>query len=568
MLTLAERTGALDGDGPGEEHIVDEPADRALARRAAAEAMVLLRNEAPTVAAAEPAAAAAEPILPLAPAALRRVAVIGPNAARLTREGGGSAHVEPVHTSHPLDALTERLAPFDIEVRHHPGCAIHKRLPPLERAGCGPITVAYHRDPGAVALDRPADNAAAPAPAPERTAPSATTRLTWFEDPLGADGEAAFGARLRTTLPIDRTGTWTFGLAAVGDAVLDIDGVTVIDNRSQPIGGGFFGFGKGELTAEVSLEAGRTVRIEARLQRPVIHNAVSGLQIGAYGPELRDPVADAVDVAAGCDVAIVVVGTNDEWESEGWDRDSLHLPGRQDELISRVAEACPRTVVVLNSGSPVAMPWRDEVPAVVMAWFPGQEGGDALTDILLGTVEPSGRLPVSFPQLLEDTPAVEHHPGRNGVAAYTERRLVGHRWYGTVGRDPLFPFGFGLGYARLELVDAGVVAPHRVRVRVHNPSDRNGCEVIQVYVHADDRSALAADHPDQVLAGFAKVAVAAGATEDVEVDLDPRSFTTWDADRHGWVPAGARFELRVGRSSSDVAHRLVVADPAGPAVQG
>lgn len=547
VLALAERVGALDGQGPGEERATDDPDDRSLVRRAAAAAMVLLRNE--------PAPDGGAAVLPLDPASLRRVAVIGPNADRMTREGGGSAHVDVVHVGQPLDALTRHLAPLGVDVVHHHGCAIHKRLPPLERSGCGPITVEYFRDPASVDLD------AGRSTTPEQSAPSETARLTWFEDPLDAPGEASFGAVLRTSLVADRSGDWQVGLAAVGDAVLAIDGRIVLDNRSQPIGGGFFGFGKGELVTEVALEAGRTYAFEARLQRTIIHNAVAGLQIGAYGPEPSDPVADAVDLAVSSDIAIVVVGTNDDWESEGWDRDSLALPGRQDELVARVAEACPRTVVVINAGSPVAMPWLAAVPAVVVAWFPGQAGGDALADVLLGTVDASGRLPVTFPRAFEDTPAFEHHPGRNGVAAYIERRLVGYRWYDTVGREPLFPFGFGLSYAAPSITAATAAEPFRVRATVSNPAERPGTEVVQVYVHALERGGLAADHPEQALAGFARVQVPAGGTATVDVDLDQRCYLTWDPDAHSWVPAGARFELRVGRSSRNPDHVLTVTAP-------
>ena len=181
---------------------------------------------------------------------------------------------------------------------------------------------------------------------------------------------------------------------------------------------------------------------------------LGGVNVGAQAPQIGDAMADAVDAAAAADVAIVIVGTNDDWESEGWDRAELGLPGRQDELIDRVVEVCPRTVVVVNAGSPVAMPWAESVPAVLMAWFPGQEMGDSLVDILLGDVEPQGRLPITFPRRLEDTPAFEHHPGRNGIAAYRERRLVGYRWYDTVGREPLFAFGHGLGYADVTITAA------------------------------------------------------------------------------------------------------------------
>ena len=176
------------------------------------------------------------------------------------------------------------------------------------------------------------------------------------------------------------------------------------------------------------------------------------------------------------------MGTNDDWESEGWDRDDISLPGEQDTLIRRVAEVSRASVVVVNAGSPVSMPWVHGVNAVVMAWFPGQEMGNSLVDVLTGAVEPQGRLPVTFPMRIEDTPAGEHHPGRNGVANYREGRLMGYRWYDTVGREPLFPFGFGLGYGCAEIIDVVAPSANEVRLTVRNAGQRDSVEVVQVYV--------------------------------------------------------------------------------------
>ena len=334
-------------------------------------------------------------------------------------------------------------------------------------------------------------------------------------------------------------------------------------------GGSFFGIGKAEQVAEAEVQAGQSYDLEVRLRRPPSENGLSGLHIGALAPTTTDPVPDATAVAAAADLAIVIVGTNDDWESEGYDRDSLELPGRQDELIAAVADACARTVVVVNAGSPVSMPWLDDVDAVVLAWFPGQEMGDALVDVLLGDVEPQGRLPVSFPAALEDTPAFEHHPGRNGVANYLEGRLIGYRWYDTVGRRPLFPFGFGLGYADVTIAAArasgDAAQPASVEVDLSNGSDRDGVQVVQVYagvaagvaagVNSADRRG---DEPDQQLVGFAKVGVPANGTASVTVHLDPRAMHTWSVDHHAWVRADGPFELRVGTSSRDIAVRLPV----------
>ena len=300
-------------------------------------------------------------------------------------------------------------------------------------------------------LFRDLDAADSPAATPDVSTALASSRMMWMADPIEpghAGPPPGFSARLRTTLTPDVSGSWQFGISSVADAALSIDGKAVVDNHGVSAGGSFFGIGKAEQIGTVDLEAGRQYQVEVRMRRPASHNALSGINVGALRPIAGDLMRDAIDLAAASDVAIVVVGTNDDWESEGYDRDSMDLPGRQDELIRGVAEVCDRTIVVVNAGSPVAMPWLDEVEAVIYTWFPGQEMGDALVDVLLGDVEAQGRLPVTFPISLEDTPAFEHHPGRNGVANYLEGRLIGYRWYDTVGRPPLFPFGFGLGYAR------------------------------------------------------------------------------------------------------------------------
>ncbi len=347
-------------------------------------------------------------------------------------------------------------------------------------------------------------------------------------------------------------------MCSVAHARVDLDGVVVVDNADAPMGGSFFGLGKNEQVGTADLVAGRAVELEVRLQRPGADNAFSGLQVGADRPVLADPVSQAVELAAEADLAILVVGTNADWESEGYDRDDLALPGRQDELITAVAAACPRTIVVVNAGSPVSMPWLDDVAAVLYTWFPGQEMGDALVDVLLGDIEPQGRLPVSFPARLEDTPAFEHHPGRNGVANYLEGRLIGYRWYDTVGRQPLFPFGFGLGYANVAITAASYVDDASVEVDLANHSGRDGVQIVQIYAARSGVGERRGDEPVQQLVGFAKVAVPAHGTRTVTVRLDPRAMHTWSVADHAWVPAEGPFELCVGTSSRDVAVRIPV----------
>ena len=203
----------------------------------------------------------------------------------------------------------------------------------------------------------------------------------------------------------------------------------------------------------------------------------------------------AVDAARDADIAVVVVGSNDEWESEGGDRADMVLPGDQDELVRRVAEANPRTVVVHNSGSPMTMPWVDDVAAVVQAWYPGQEGGNAVADVLVGDVDPSGRMPTTWPKRLEDTPAYSWYPGEDGHVKYGEGRLLGHRWYLEQEIEPQWWFGHGLSYTTFAWGETTATAS-AATVVVTNTGDRTGTEVVQAYV----------DRPDgRVFAGFAKV---------------------------------------------------------------
>jgi len=540
VLRLMARTGALHGDGPGPETSrTDGPeaeADLALLRRTAAAGMVLVHNPAHT--------------LPLAAGELRRVAVVGPNAAVGQVMGGGSAHVTPTRVAHPLASLQARLGSLGVEVVHAAGAYIHRRLPEPEPAvRTGPGTLAIYASPDD--LDRPGAE-------PVSSSALDGFHMMWVADPTGRrDPNPSFGARLAATVVPDRTGEWHVGVESVAPATVLVNGRQILDNTDTPVGGSFFGTGRGETRASVELTAGQPVELVVEIRHRPNGMGMGGFNLGLLGPLDDDPIGLAEAAAAGADATIVVVGTNDDWECEGWDRTTLALPGSQDELVRRVAAASRRTIVVVNSGSPVLMPWLADVDAALLCWFPGQEMGEALADVLLGDVEPGGRLPVTFPASLDDTPTVEHYPGRNGVAEYREGRLLGHRWYDTVGREPLFPFGFGLGYAEVDVTAAqrgtGAEAG-TVTATVANRSTRAGSQVVQVYLApTGDRSG---DEPAQRLVGFARVTVPAGSEAEVAVTLDPRATLTWDVAGRTWVEAPGPFELRVGTSSRHLPIRL------------
>ena len=525
VLALMERTGALDSP-PGPEHAREDAADRALVRRASAAGMVLLRNE--------------ENVLPLAPERIGSVAVIGPNAANAMIMGGGSAAVTVSRRSQPLDALRERIGDR-VTVVHEEGCRIDKRLPVPDPALVTDARVDYFAGP---------EMLADPSAVPGRTAPLGSFRSLILRDPLGRRGSRLeFGARFVFGFVPDVTGEWEIGCESVGNARIAVDGRQILDNSGVPTGGSFFGLGRHESSVLVPLHRGVPVAVTVELEHPFNGQSLGGINIGMKPPATVDLLARAVDAAARADVSIVVVGTNDDWESEGWDREDIGLPGDQDLLVSEVAKVSKRTVVVVNAGSPVAMPWLDDVHAVVHAWFGGQEMGDALVDLLLGDVEPGGRLPVTFPRKLVDTPAAESHPGRNGRAQYLEGRLIGHRWYDKTGKEPLFPFGFGLGYAHVAVTGAALVDRHTVEVTLRNDSARDGVQVVQVYAHRVDREGLPGDEPVNVLVGYQRVEVPAGAESTARVHVDPDAYRTWDPDAACWVDWAGPVELRIGTSS-------------------
>ena len=306
--------------------------------------------------------------------------------------------------------------------------------------------------------------------------------------------------------------------------------------------------------APVELAAGETLEVLLRHDIPQEDQgtsfALSGItfQLNADGPHRPDDVEldRAAELAAAADVALVVVGTTEEVESEGFDRASLDLPGRQDELVRRVAAANPRTVVVVNAGAPVLLPWMDEVAAVLLAWFPGQEFGRALADVLLGAAEPGGRLPTTWPASADGLPSTQP---QDGVLEYAEGLRVGHR---AGDRDGL-PFGHGLGYAAWEYLgleaDDGVDGEPRVRVRVRNAGGRRGGEVVQVYA---SRPGSAVERPVRWLAGFARVEADPGEEVDVPVEVAWRSLAHWDPDGRAWAVEAGAFQLAAGRSSRDL----------------
>jgi beta-glucosidase len=503
LLRLAARVGALEGVTPAVSGARTWPDEEVAAelRGAAAAGFVLARNHGA--------------LLPLSGASLTRVAVLGPNAAVARTLGGGSATVFPNYTVSPLEGL--RAALDGAEITHAPGVRTHTRLPMAEVsaevrfiAGDGSVLGTEQREIG---------------------------EFTW----LGSLPAGAIAVEVHTTLHADAAGEYVVGCSGEGSYRLTLGGSEAFDEQLEMPPGADIAeahFAPPQLGVPVQLTAGED--LDVVLRHAVVGDAVK-FQINV-DPPFGDPeeeLARAVDLAREADVAVVVVGTTPEVESEGFDRGSLALPGRQDELVRRVAEANPRTIVVVNSGAPVLLPWLEEIPAVLLSWFPGQEAGNALADVLLGLAEPGGRLPTTWPASEEGLPSTTPV---DGVLEYSEGLAIGYR---DPARDVLLPFGHGLGYTGWEYL--GIEASDGgVRVRVANTGTRRGREVVQVYASRPDS---AVERPARWLVGFAVVDADAEQEAVAEVVLSPHAFEHWDG---GWQTEPGAFELHAGRSVADL----------------
>jgi beta-glucosidase len=491
---------------------IDAPGDGSVARTAAEDGTVLLKNSGS--------------VLPLRSS--DSVALIGPGAATPVTGGGGSPGVAPLYAVSPREAFQQR-----------------------------GVTVNYAQGMGPVDLGPqpalPTDTVTAEDGASGWTARfyanttwSGTPALTRDDanvemDPSGgipAPGLPPNGWSIRWTATFTApvTGDYTFNLTNHARAGLYLDGTRVINN-----GGGFPGVTR---SGTVHFDGGTQHAIRVDWAKP---DGQAMIEL-AWAPPAGTPnvgIEQAVAAAQHSDVAVIFASNKD---TEGIDRSSLALPGDQDALISAVAAANPHTVVVLDTGGPVLMPWLDQVAGVLEAWYPGEEDGNAAAAVLYGDVDPSGRLPITFPKSLADTPAntPAQYPGVNGVATYSEGMNVGYRHYDASGIEPLFPFGYGLSYTTFDLANLSVQGG-TASVDLANTGQRTGAQVVQVYVGGADGA-----DPPRRMEGFAKVSLRPGQHRHVVVHLDPQAFAHWDTATHSWVTPPGNYTVYAGTSSRDL----------------
>jgi beta-glucosidase len=467
---------------------------------------------------------------------VEKLAVIGPNADVARFGGGGSSEVLPHYTVTPLDAIRDATGAEIVFAR---GSVPYTMLPAIRPE----FLAAASGAPGFDVDFFP--NTDLEGEAVHRAAIDRASHR-WIGN-VPVDSER-FSARLTTTFTPDEDGGWTFGLVAAGRARLLIDDELVIDNwtefETSPV---FFGMGSKEKTGTVAMKSGEQRKLVVEYRAATTFAA--GVHVGVIPPIGVDRIAEAVEAARSADAAIVVVGLDTESETEGHDRASMDLTGDQNELISAVAAAQPNTVVVVNAGSIVSMPWAFDVAAIVHAWYPGQECGNALADVLFGKVNPCGKLPTTIPVRYEDNPALSNYPGDGGEVRYEEGVFVGYRHYDANAVEPLFCFGHGLSYTTFDYGPLNIErAGNEVRaaVEVTNTGAVAGKEVVQLYVSDAEASV---PRPPQELKAFEKVSLDPGETKAVRFTLDERAFAYW---RSGWVVEPGDFELRCGSSSRDI----------------
>jgi beta-glucosidase len=560
LLRLAERVGALEtesgagssaagvagagragsgaaGTRPGGPLHLSDPAAAALVRRAAAESFTLLRNEG---------------LLPIDPGGIRRVAVIGPMAATPSTQGGGAAHISAPYEVGPLDGL--RAAMPGIELVHEPGCEIPLMLPPLSALDLIDLD-------GRPGLTEEFFEGQEPAGTPIARFNTRSSDLHLFGDLPPGVAQDNFSVRLSAWLVPAVSGTYRITIRGLGGRRLLVNGHVVAEDWQAPsaVDVPTAMYATGEEGGTFQLTAGERVLVSAELHSDA--HRVSLLGIGCEAPAGRDLMAAAEAAARDADLVIVVVGTDSAWETEGRDRKSADLPGRQNELVERILDANDRTIVIVNAGSPMNLPWAERAPALMVVWFPGQEFGNALADVLVGQLEPGGRLPVTLAAHDEDYPAFDTVPGPDGRLVYGEGLNVGYRGFEAAGTTPAFPFGHGLGYTSFEFesmtlrAGPGESEPVEIRVRIRNAGHRSGKEVVQAYVAP---LAPSVPRPRRELKGFVVVRLQPGESVEVGLILDNRDLAHWDVAHHAWKVDPGRYEIQVGRSSADIRLRETI----------
>ena len=528
ILNIANFSKRFENPNNKPEQSNNSEEHRKLLKEAAASGMVLLKNN---------------DLLPLK-SNVKNLAIIGPNAKEAQIIGGGSASLKPHYQAHPLEAFQNKLGDHT-NISYAKGCHTHKFLPRVNEGFMDDkegFLVEYFEgsnfDENLLVKEHLIGN------------------KFWVFEGFAKDVIAKFerpdiSVRFSCAYTPDISGQHEFEIFGIGKARLFIDGEELIDNWTETSPGeAFFSFSSDSKRALVNLIEGTTYQLEIRYK---FEGNFPAIYIGCQAPDKVNLFDEALEVASAADQVILIVGTNSDWETEGNDRSDFNLPVNQNHLIEEVLRVNPNTLVVLNTGSPVKMPWADKAEAIMQTWFAGQEFGNALVDIITGEINPSGRLPTSFPKNIEDTPAFNSYPGKDLQMNYDEKLLVGYRWYDKKNIKTLFPFGHGLSYTNFEYsdleVDVRATNMASCKFSVRNTGQVAGIETAQCYVSfktIDD------SEPEKTLQGFSKIALNPNDESSIEINLNSRNFSSWNVAKRSWEVRAGSYEILIGSSAENI----------------
>ncbi|KAI1066530.1 hypothetical protein LB506_008120 [Fusarium annulatum] len=553
VLKLADRVRASGILESGPESCPDTNQDRSVLRRLATESVVLLKNDGH--------------ILPFrVDKKAKQTVVIGPNSQKSFFCGGGSASLRPTRVVSILEGLQGQV---EQPLEHTEACQIYNQLPVLGDIVTAPdgtrgqFLMKFYTSPPTMRLNNSEITGAREA-IDVLQLDDSNVVLYDYSNPAAPDNVVY--ATITADLVVENTDMYAFSLAVAGTATLYLDDDLIVDNsHDQKRGTSFFGSGSDERINHVQLVASRVykLRVEfgsattsslAKAGAPVF--GAGGVRIGCarYSDESRE-LDRVVELAKTADQVVVCVGLGPEWESEGSDRSLYELPGRQNELISKVTGVNKNVVVIIQSGTPVSGPW-DQVPAVMQTWYGGNELGHGIADIVFGRESPSGKLPLSWPRVIEDNPSFLSHTSEAGICYYNEDIFVGYRFYEVTKRKVQWPFGFGLSYASfilglpsVQIRGSGVEASMLVTVPVRNNSvTTSGKEVIQVYMSCVTPSAV--KRPIKELKGFTKLFVPASEMRQATIEIPLKTaVSVWDVTTDSWLMESGTYKLSVGNSS-------------------
>ncbi|KAH0292634.1 hypothetical protein M436DRAFT_49461 [Aureobasidium namibiae CBS 147.97] len=544
VLELVNECAASGVKENAEETTNDTPETSKLLRRLAAESIVLLKNEGD--------------ILPLKKD--MKILVIGPNAKTATYCGGGSASLRPYYAVTPYEGIVDKVGEENIDFSI--GAYSHKEMPSLgidwrttagEDGEAGVLFKAYNESPED--KDRRCVDV---------LGPFTNTSMMFMDYKNPKLKSGLWYADIEAYYTADRDGEYEIGVCVYGSAKVFVNDELVLDiTENQRQGSAFFGLGTDEDICSVPMKKDQTYKVRLEFASAPTSKLTGGsvdfgggaVRIGgAWKIDADEEVRRAAELAKSADQVLVCAGLNMDWESEGFDRPDMKLPGHLDRLISAVAEANPRTAVVLQSGTPVEMPWLSKVPAVLQAWYGGNETGNGIADVVFGDVNPCGKTSLSFPIKNEDNPAFLNYRSEAGRVLYGEDVYVGYRYYDTLGRPVAFPFGHGLSYTSFGFSDLKLDVPSNndgdliAKVTVKNTGKVAGAQVAQLYISPVTPSIR---RPTKELKAFTKAFLEAGEKKTVELKVAVKYATSfWDERRNAWVSEKGKYKVIVADSSA------------------